>query len=147
MIEKNAANELKAWVESRNGVYPAVDAWTIRTAGDGNDKSHPLVVIEVTGAEEHEVLRGVMSPLTMEVRLETIPHASGSSAGATNLSTHEGYSAALYNILADRSAVDWIDLRGTIRCFDIRGSEPILEEDDGRRASVIELRMFCCNAS
>lgn len=131
MIEKNAANELKAWVESRNGVYPAVDAWTIRTAGDGNDKSHPLVVIEVTGAEEHEVLRGVMSPLTMEVRLETIPHASGSSAGATNLSTHEEYSAALYNILADRSAVDWIDLRGQSGVLTFAGRSQSLRKMTG----------------
>lgn len=146
MIDKNASNELKAWINSRSGTYSSVAEWTIRTAADPADKSHPLVIVEPTGAEEHEVLRGVMDPLTIEVRLETVPHASGSSAGATDLSTHEGYVDDLYNILADRDAVDWIDLRGTIRCFDIRGSEPTLEEEDGRRVSVVEVRMVCCNA-
>lgn len=146
MIDKNASNELKAWIESRSGVYSSVSAWTIRTAADPVNKSYPLVVIEPTGADEHEILRGVMDPLTIDVRLETVPHASGSSASATDLSTHETYVSDLYNILADRDAVGWIDVRGTARCFDIRGSEPTLEEEDGRRVSVVEVRMVCCNA-
>ena len=146
MVDINGAAELKAWIESRNATYPAVDDWDIRVPGDDTPKTYPALLVEPTGSEEHATLRGVMAPLSLDVRLETIPHEDGAAAEATTKAEHVSDADQLYEIIADRDAVEWIDSRGTIRCFDIRGSEPTLETEDGRRSSTVQVRMTCCNA-
>lgn len=143
MTTDKALDELIAWIQSKSVDYPAVDTWTIRKSGDAREKGFPLVVLEAVSADEHEVLRGVYSPLTIEARLETIPHEDGSTAAADTISTHEADALALWNILADEAAIEWIDARGTVRCFDIRGSEGTLETDDDLRVTSIEVRMIC----
>ena len=141
MTADKALDELIAWVGVKVADYPAVATWNIRKAGDARDRAHPLVTFEATAVDEHEVLRGVWDPLTVEVCLLTVPHADGAAASADTMTTHEEDAAALYQILADRAAVDWIDARGVVRCFDIRGSEGTLETEDDLRKTTIELRM------
>jgi len=143
MTADKALDELKAWMEASVGDFPAVASWNIRKDGDARDRAFPLVTLEATSAEEHEVLRGVYDPLTVEVSIETIPHEDGSAASAATISDHEAEALALYQILADREAVAWIDARGAVRCFDIRGSEGTLESEDDLRKTTIELRMVC----
>jgi hypothetical protein len=143
MIADKALDELKAWIEHRGGEYAEVANWTITKAGKATNKDFPQVVLEATSAEEHETLRGVMDPLTVEVRLESIPHEDGSAAGAYTLADHEAAATDLYCILADSAAVQFIDARGVVRCFDIRGAEGTLETEDDLRVSTIEVRMVC----
>ena len=140
MTADKALEELKAWIEVKVGDYPEVSGWTIRKAGDARDRTFPLITLETTGAEEHEVLRGVYT-LTIDVTLETIPHEDGTAASADTIAQHEAEAAALYQILGDQAAVAWIDGRGAVRCFDIRGSEGNLETEDDLRKTTIELSM------
>ena len=143
MTADKALNELMAWIESRAADYPAVSGWNLRRSGDARERAFPLVTLEATSAEEHEVLRGVYDPLTVEVKLETIPHADGSSASASTVAEHEADALSLYHILADKSAIAWIEARGVVRCFDIRGSEGTMEPEDDLRTTTIEVRMVC----
>lgn len=143
MTADKTLDELAAWIDANSGNYANVATWTIRKSGDARDRAFPLITLEATGADEHEVLRGVYDPLTVEVTIETIPHEDGASASADTIATHEEDAVALYQILADRAAVDWINGRGRVRCFDIRGSEGTMEPEDDRRKTTIELRVVC----
>lgn len=141
MTSDKILDELKAWIEVNAGNYAEVSNWTITKAGAAADKAFPQVVLEATGAEEHETLRGYYDPLTVEVRLESIPHEN--AIGAYTLAEHEAAASDLYNIVGDVAAKDWIDQRGLVRCFDIRGSEGTLETEDDLRVTTLELRVVC----
>jgi hypothetical protein len=143
MTADKITGELKAWIEYRSSEFSAASGWSVVLAGEDSEKSHPLVVLESTAAEEHEVLRGVMDPVTVEVRLETIPHEDGATSSATDEATQRAMNEALYCILGDREAVEWIDGRGICRCFDIRGSEGTLGAEDDKRTTVFEVRATC----
>lgn len=146
MTADKALDELKAWIEVNEGNYPAVGTWSVVKSGIASEKTFPRVTLEAVSADEHPVLRGVYDPLSIEVILETIPHEDGSAANASTLAEHEADAVALYAILADRAAVAWIDGRGSVRCFDIRGSEGTLEPEDDKRRTMIEVRMVCSNS-
>ena len=135
--------ELIAWIQSNAGTYPAVGNWSIVKAGKASNKTFPALVLESTSADEHEVLRGVYDPLSVDIRLESIPNDGGAAQEAYTIEDHESDAAALYQIIADESAVQWIDSRGLVRCFDIRGSEGILETDDDKRITSLEVRVTC----
>lgn len=143
MTSDAALGEVIAWIQSQATFYPAVNNWQLVKSGYGGDKTFPNVTLEATSAEEHDILRGVYDPLSVDVRLQSIPNDEGAAQDAYTIADHEADANALYNILADRTAVEWIDGRGNIRCFDIRGSEGNLETDDDKRLTTIELRITC----
>ena len=144
MITDRAIEAVKAWVESRASSYPVVDSWAITTPADDSVKAYPLLTISCTGAEEHPVLRGVMHPLTIELKIETTPCVTGSTDLATTGSTHSTYAEALYNIAADRGAVEYMDGLLGIKVFESRGNVGITGTEDGRRSSAVEMNITCC---
>ena len=145
MIADRTIAAVKSWVESRNGAYPVVDAWTIVTSDDDASKSYPLLTISCTGADEHPVLRGVMHPLTIELKIETTPCEGGSDDVGTTGDTHGTYTEALYNIAADNAAVAYMDGRDGLSVWESKGNTGFTSTEDGRRATVIEMKITCCN--
>ena len=145
MITDRAIEAVKAWVASRNSSYPVVDEWTIVTPTEDSVKSYPLLTISCTGAEEHPVLRGVMHPATIELKLETTPCVTGETDLATTGATHNSYAEALYNIVADVAAKDFMNGLLGITVFESKGNTGITGTEDGRRSSVFEMRIICCN--
>ena len=145
MITDRAIEAVKAWVASRNSSYPVVDEWTIVTPTEDSVKTYPLLTISCTGAEEHPVLRGVMHPLTIELKIETTPCATGDDDLATTGTTHNSYAEALYEIAADYNAVAFMDGLLGISVWESKGNTGITGTDDGRRSSTVEMRITCCN--
>ena len=145
MITDRAIEAVKAWVESRATSYPVVDEWTIVTPATDTVKTYPLLTISCTGAEEHPVLRGVMHPLTIELKIETTPNVTGATDLATTGATHNSYAEALYEIAADYGAVSYMDGILGISVWESKGNVGITGTEDGRRSSSVEMRITCCN--
>lgn len=145
MITDRAIEAVKAWVESRAASYPVVNDWSIVTPTEDSVKTYPLLTISCTGAEEHPVLRGVMHPLTIELKIETTPCATGADDLATTGTTHSAYAEALYQIAADYGAVEYMDGILGISVWESKGNVGITGTEDGRRSSSVEMRITCCN--
>lgn len=147
MIADDILAALKSYIESEAPNHSVVDDLTIVTRDSSADKTHPLVVLVDEATQEHPVLKGVQSPLTVGVYLYTIPHDDGASATATTTTKHQDYTAALYAILADENAVIYLNSVQGIRVFDVRGAEGITSEEDGRRMTRLEIRITCSLAT
>lgn len=137
MTADKALSEVKAYIESRQS------GWTVALRDNDDAKTFPRVVLDDVAAQEHDTLRGVMNPLTVEVNLISVPHAQGSSASATTMAEHQSMSATLYDIIGDNSMVTWIDDRSELHLWRAEGAEGITEESDNRRSTRFELRLTC----
>lgn len=140
MTADRTIDELIAWMEYRDNDETA---WSIRHSGDDQEKSFPQVTLECTDATEHEVLRGVYA-MQIEARIESLPHEDGGDASATDLATHKALGERAYKFLGDSAAIEWIDTRGSVRVFDVRGFEPKLEPEDDKRVTTFTLTVTAC---
>lgn len=145
MIADRALDAVKAWIESNAGAHTEINDLSIVMRDSDAVKTYPLLTLNDTAAQEHPTLRGVMHPLTIDAILETVPNSEDDAASATDTTTHQEYTSALYAILANTDgAVPFMDARSGISVFDSRGEEGTTDEADGRRSTRFEIRLTCC---
>ena len=142
----NIQTSIKEWIEKRTEeTYSELDGITISTTGEIDDITPPMINIFETGQGVHETGGVTMYGVTdyeIAVDLVTVP-ASADDEGtptADDLTVRK----ALYNILGDRSGIDWMSERNGWRIFDIRLSSPITESNEGQRVTRLELQVVAC---
>lgn len=140
---------LKSWIEHRASTYTILDGVPIllrdtATEQPGDDDEEDAATFDATyivlaeaSAEEHPVLRGVLT-MALEVILHTA--AATDSTGSTD-SDHRALNAALYNIIADKSGIAFCDGYPGFRCWDIRGTAPTTDPADGQRVTTFAVSM------
>lgn len=126
---------LKAWIESRDD--SDLDGVTIHLRDTEQEKEPPFILIRESATEEHPVLRGVLA-IDVEAILVTVP--GNDAQEAESLATHQLKADALYEILADKSAITYCDGYPGLKVFDIRGCAPTTESEDQTRQTRFELR-------
>ena len=142
MTITNAFLALKQWIEKRiSEDYPELADVPIHIRDENDEITPPYIVLVETGAEEHEILRGVLS-VSFEIRLVTVP--GDDDQEASDASTAREMAAALQNITADTEALAFLDGIEETRFFDIRGGIPITSNGDGQRTISIEHMMVVC---
>lgn len=140
----NINESIKDWIEfaDTDGNFDDV---TLTTMGGTIDMEPPLVAIYETSSNPYEqgdtTLYGV-STFEVEVELHTIPVDADN--GGTADSQHKTWRRQLYDILGDRSGIDWITGKNYWRVFDIRMGSPITESEDGRQVSKWTLTVIAC---
>ena len=122
-------------------LYERLQGVPVYVSQEDDVRSYPSITIEDSGAEEHEILRGVFDPLTVIVRLQTIPNDD--EADGTTQETHRATSTQLYDLLACPLSIDFLNDYTALKVFDIRGIEPINEREDGRSVTSFTLEITC----
>ena len=137
-----ALNAIKAWITYRTTVYTSLASIPIHLRDSEDEKEPPLIIIKETGAEEHPILRGVLT-IGIEVALVTVPGAADEDA--TTEEASQALNSDLFNILADTQlAIGWCDQYPGLRVFDIRGISPTNEIENSNRVTRFSLTMTCC---
>lgn len=130
---------LKAWITNQAG--SDLDDVTIYLRDTEEEKDPPYIMLRDSSAEEHAVLRGVMT-IDVEAELVTVPGSDAQEA--ESLATHQIKTSALYEILSDKAAIAYCDARPGLKVFDIRGCAPTTESEDQTRTTRFEFRAVAC---
>jgi hypothetical protein len=142
MTITNAFQAIKQWIEFKTiEDYPELQGIPIYLRDDAEEITPPYIVFAETGAEEHEILRGVLN-VSFEVRLVTVPGEDDQEAATAD--THRELAAALQNITADTNSLAFLDGLAETKFFDIRGGVPMTENTDNQRITSIEHTMVVC---
>jgi len=142
MTITNAFLAINQWIEFKTQKsYPELEGIPIYLRDDSEEITPPYIVMVETGAEEHEILRGVLN-VSFDVRLVTVPGDDGQEAASAE--THRELAAALQNITADTNALVFLDGLADTRFFDIRGGATMTTNEDGQRVTTIEHTMVVC---
>lgn len=136
---------LKAWITYRAPAELAEVPIYLRD--DATERDFPCIVLSDTGAEEHPVLRGVLS-IGIEAKLLSVAvdEPESDDTYATSTDDHRTIAGQLADILGETAAaVDFLTARDGLKCFDLRGAAPTTEPDDeGHRATTIQLGAVAC---
>jgi hypothetical protein len=102
------------------------------TTEEAGDKAYPLIVIDETGTEEHEVLLGVYQ-VSVDCNLFTDPERTATA-------DHNTAQDRLYASLGDTPTVkSTLDGQTLLKCWDVRGVNQSNQPEDGRRKSTVSL--------
>ena len=130
---------LKAWIELP--AVAALDGVTVYLRDTENETDPPKITLRETANEEHPILRGVMT-IDLEVVLETVPGEADQEAETE--AGHQAMSAALYDIIGDKSGITFCDNYPGLKVFDMRGSVPTTESEASNRVTRFEMRAVAC---
>ena len=142
----NLNESIRDWVFFRiSNSFPDLAVVELVTMGETSELGPPFLAIYETSSSLHEaagvILPGV-SDFEITVELQTVP-ASEDDEG-TPPEIEQSYRRQLYDIIGDRSAIDWITNRNRWRVFDIRLASPITEANEGRRVTRWNLSIIAC---
>lgn len=141
---------LKSWITYRASAYPVLsgvpillrDTQVERPGDDDEDEvadfDATFISLNDVGAEEHAIQRGCLT-MDIEVMICTVPGDLGKTDAE-----HAALNTALYNVIADRAAVEYCSSGTGIRCFDIFKTAPTTESDGSMRATTFKLSMVTC---
>jgi len=136
-----ALKALKFWIEFNYAARPALDGIPIHLRDTEDEQLGLCIVLKETGAEEHPVLRGVLI-MGIEAWLVSVPGDDDDTA--TPAADHQDLVADLYHVLADTYGIEVCSTYPGFKCFDIRGTAPISEQENGLRITRFEMRVVGC---
>lgn len=137
---------IKQLIDNSSAVdFPNINGINVFISQEDDSRSYPCVTIMDTGSEEHETLRGVFDPLSVDVTLQTIPNDT--AADGTTQELHRDMSNELYNLLGDSNAIIALNDYPGLKVFDIRGIEQGNDREDGRNAMTLSLEITCCQTT
>jgi hypothetical protein len=151
MTTDAAANGIKAWIELRTTAYPVLSGVQIVVRDDAEAMESRHIVIRDTGSEEHPVLRGVLE-IGFEVELRSVPVATLDDEDEQNglLGTtrdeHQALTSALYDVLADIAAVEFLNAQPGLKCFDIRNVRMGTQSQDDLRSTIFQMEVRACQS-
>lgn len=138
-----ALQAIKQLIEGADALaYPNIDGLPVYLSHEDDTRTYPSITAVDTGTEEHEVLRGVFEPLTVEVMLQSIPNDD--AASGTTQELHRLMSTELYNLLGNTDAIEFLNSHTALKVFDIHGIEIGNEREDGRNSMVVTMQIVCC---
>ena len=144
MTINNVLGAIKSLIEAeatRN--HPSLANIPIYLPQETGDKEFPCICLEDTGYEPHDVLRGVLSPLSVETSIHTIPHSDGTSG--TSEEGHKALADELYCLLGDILQISELNKTSNVKIFDVWSH--VANNDrggDGKNVSTIEQEIVCC---
>ena len=136
----NINESIRDWINKNKGDHESLADITVSTGGEEGTESLPFIGVFETDSGLYEQDGVTMYGVTIyqiNAELHTVP-ASDDEEG-TPISTEREMRDALYNILADRAAIAFMNVRNGWQVFDIHLSSPTTEPEEGRRISRITL--------
>lgn len=143
MTVNNVLGAIKSLIETEAASnYPDLASIPIYLPQETGEKDFPCITIQDTGYEPHDVLRGVLEPLSVETSIWTIPHSDGVSG--TSEETHNSLADDLYNLLGDIQQIAELDAASELKVYDVWSHTANNERTDGKNVAIIEQEIVCC---
>jgi len=139
----NILQSLSDWITYKKPLFPSLAGVDIVLMGDDSDLSPPFLGLVESGSatvEQNDVVMHGVSAYEVTAELHTIP-ASEDEDG-TPAAAERQMRFDLYDILANRAAINWITDTNQWTIFDIRAAAPTTEAQDGRRVSRFNLTVI-----
>ena len=117
----------------------------VHVSGDALTLEPPHITVIDTGAEEHELLRGVLT-LSVKVALTTIPgeDEDESTSAANHRAMAAILAAAIEGPQSDYSPLQYrFDGTPDFKCWEVWGMAPTTTADGGRRVTDFPLTLVC----
>jgi hypothetical protein len=141
----NINETLRLWIEDQKENYESLIDLPILTGGGDTDIEAPCIIITTTGSAERQdsgvVMYGV-SDFTINIELHTLPVSD--EDGGTSPYDERQTAIDLYQIIADRNAIDALSNAAFWRIFDIRTEGFNTEASEGRRVTTYPLTVTAC---
>jgi hypothetical protein len=149
MTTDNAIQSIREWVLLKQPLFPILAGLEVLVNGDNATASPPLIGITESGDvetwEQNGVtMHGVLS-IPLSVVLETVPdEESDEETCGTTKEDHRAMASALYDILANRDAIQFCQTRNGVNILDIRNVNPTTSAQDGRRVTTFQMNVVAC---
>lgn len=141
----NINETLRLWIEDQKESYESLIDLPVLTGGGDTDIEPPCIIITTTGSAERQdsgvVMYGV-SDFTISIELHTLPVLD--EDGGTSPYDDRQAARDLYEIIADRNAIDALSDAAFWRIFDIRTEGFNTEPSDGRRVTTYPITVTAC---
>ena len=136
---------LRNWIEAEQPEHAILTGLALVTMGETDALDPPFLGIYETGSDMREtngvVMLGV-SDYQITCELHTIP--ASEEEGGTSPEHERQMRTALYDIIGDRAAIQYMDQDEGWTVFDIRLAGPTTEASDGRRVTRWTLSITAC---
>lgn len=143
MTITKALTAIKTMIQNASATdYNLIVGLNIYLPTEDNNRDYPCIDISDEGAEEHEILRGVFDPLSVDIQLHTIPNDD--TLDGTTEAEHQAIVDQLYNLLADIREIDELAATTGLTVFDIRQSSVSNSREDGRNTTTFSQDIVCC---
>lgn len=136
---------LTEWIDTQTDDYTILDDLQVVQMGETSDLSPPFLGLMESGAatvEDNGVIMHGVTAYEITAELHTVPAESAESG--TTFDDERDRRSVIYDILADRAAIDSISERNFWRVFDIRTAGPTTESEDGRRITRWQITVIAC---
>ena len=117
----------------------------ILIVGETNEITPPMIGLSLSGSQTHETNGVTMYgniDFDVEVMIQTVPQEANQEG--TSVENEQQIALDIYQILDDRSNIDWLTTRNGWKIFDIICNSPITEAQEGRRVTTISLTTVAC---
>ena len=143
MTTDRILDAIKSLITDADAVtFDLLEGLPIYTSQEDSVREYPCVFVTDQGAEEHETLRGVFDPLSVDVALHTIK--SEDEYDGTTQEQHAAMVVQLYDLLGDVAAINTLNSTAGLKVFDIRTDGQSNSDEDGRNVSTINQSIVCC---
>lgn len=132
----NINESLRDWIQANIEEGDPLEGVDVVTLGETGDLDPPFIAIYETSGELYQQDSVTMYGVTefeIIVEFHTVP--ADLDDGGTALATDQAQRTRLYDILANRDAIDFMKTREDWQVFDIRTGSPITSAEDGRRVT------------
>jgi hypothetical protein len=139
----NILQSLSDWIALKKLLFPSLTDVSVVIMGDESDLSPPFIGLVESGSapvEQNEVIMHGVTAYEVTAELHTVP-ASEDEEG-TPAATERQMRFDLYDIIANRAAINFMNGENQWTIFDIRAAGPTTEAQDGRRVSRIMITVI-----
>lgn len=143
MTITKALTAIKTMIENADATeFNLIVGLNIYLPTEDDTRTYPCINITDTGADEHEILRGVFDPLSVDIQLHTIPNDD--TLDGTTEAEHQAIVEQMYSLLADIREIDELAATTGLNVFDIRQSSVSSSREDGRNTTTFSQDIVCC---
>tara|TARA_R110001599_G_scaffold344049_1_gene567223 strand:- start:168 stop:608 length:441 start_codon:yes stop_codon:yes gene_type:complete len=109
---------------------------------EDDNRDYPCIDITDEGVEEHDILRGVFDPLSVDIKLCTTPNDD--TLDGTTEAEHQAIVDQLYCLLANINGIQELGAATGLTVFDIRNPSVANSREDGKNTTTFSQDITCC---
>ncbi len=140
----NLTDSIKDWIEYNND-GTSIASFSIFIPGGIEDSGPPCIRLSEESATQVEqngvIMRGVYQ---YELTAAIVSVPGDTEETATNAADYAQQRKDLHQILADKSAIGFINNRNRWQVFDIQTGAPTMDAEDGTRVATVNMTVIAC---
>ena len=134
---------IKTWIQNADTTdFSLIYDMNIYLPGEDDLRDYPCIDITDEGAEAHDILRNVFDPLSVDIKLCTIPNDD--TLDGTTEAEHQAIVDQLYCLLGDINGINELAATTGLTVFDIWNGSVSNGREDGKSTTTFSQDITCC---